>query len=60
MGKQGGNKATFTRDRVYSVPFGLGSTMVRIHCLHETGSKLERYGSISDLLHKWAHLVTDN
>ena len=59
----------FTRDQICSDPFGIGSTMVRIHfvytgsdmfrsvwdrihcgtdplCLHGTGSKLERYGSI--------------
>ena len=29
-------------------------------CLHETGSKLEQYGSIWDHLHKWTHLVPDS
>ena len=29
-------------------------------CLHWTGSKLERYGSIWDHLHKWTHWVQDN
>ena len=29
-------------------------------CLHGTGSKLERYGSIWDHLHKWTHLVPDS
>ena len=38
--------STFTRDRICSDPFGIGSTM-------------ERYGSISDHLHKWTHLVPD-
>ena len=29
-------------------------------CLHGTGSKLERYGSIWDHVHKWTHLVPDS
>ena len=29
-------------------------------CLHGTGSKLERYGSIWDRLDKWTHLVPDS
>ena len=29
-------------------------------CLHGTGSKLERYSSIWDHLHKWIHLVPDS
>ena len=29
-------------------------------CLHGTGSKLERYGSTKDHLHKWTHLVPDS
>ena len=28
--------------------------------LHETGSKVERYGSTQDYLHKWTHLVPDS
>ena len=42
------------------------SVLDRLHCgtdplcLHGTGSKLERYGSISDHLHKWTHLVPDS
>ena len=28
-------------------------------CLHRTGSKLKRYGSTQDHLHKWTHLVPD-
>ena len=35
--------------------YGTGSL-----CLHETGSKLERYGSLWDQLHKWTHLVPDS
>ena len=30
------------------------------HCLHRTGSELERYGSTLDHLHKWTHLVPDS
>ena len=29
-------------------------------CLHVTGSKLGRYGSILDHIHKWTHLVLDS
>ena len=29
-------------------------------CLHGTGSKLEGYGSVSDDLQKWTHLVPDS
>ena len=38
------------------VPIRLGSDPL---CLHGTGSKLERYGSTLDHLHKWTHLVPD-
>ena len=43
-------KATFTRDRICSDPFWISSLW---YGSHETGSKLERYGSIWDHLHKW-------
>ena len=29
-------------------------------CLHGTGSKLERYGSVWDHFRKWTHLVPDS
>ena len=42
----------FTRDRVCPDPFGIGSNGRDLLCLHGTGSKLERNGSIWDHLHK--------
>ena len=39
-------------DRIYSGKDPL--------CLHMTGSKLERYGSTQDHLHKWTHPVLES
>ena len=51
---------------IYTGPDMFRSVWDRIHydkdllCLHGTGSKLERYGSIWDHLYKWTHLVSDS
>ena len=42
----------FIRDRIH-----YGTNPI---CPHGTGSKLERYGSIWDHLHKWTNLVPDS
>ena len=44
--------------------YGIGYVKIRLGsdplCSNGTGSKLERYGSPSDHLHKWTHLVPDS
>ena len=57
----GFTKATFTLDQICSDPFGIGSTLVRIHSVY-TGLVRNPNGTVPHkiTLHKWTHLVPDS